>query len=217
MKYQLELQNITKSYGDLKANNDISLSIEPASIHALLGENGAGKSTLVKVIYGSLQADSGQMQWRGEAYTPKSPFEAREQGIAMVFQHFSLFESLSVAENIVLGLDGVILDDDFTEQIIKYSKQYGLDINPQQVVGDLSVGARQRVEIIRCLMQNPKLLIMDEPTSVLTPQEVTDLFVTLRKLAEDGCAILYISHKLEEVRQICSQASILRGGQLVQN
>ena len=217
MKYQLELQNITKSYGDLKANNDISLSIEPASIHALLGENGAGKSTLVKVIYGSLQADSGQMQWCGDAYTPKSPFEAREQGIAMVFQHFSLFESLSVAENIVLGLDGVVLDDDFTEQIIKYSKQYGLDINPQQVVGDLSVGARQRVEIIRCLMQNPKLLIMDEPTSVLTPQEVTDLFVTLRKLAEDGCAILYISHKLEEVRQICSQASILRGGQLVQN
>ena len=113
MKYQLELQNITKSYGDLKANNDISLSIEPASIHALLGENGAGKSTLVKVIYGSLQADSGQMQWRGEAYTPKSPFEAREQGIAMVFQHFSLFESLSVAENIVLGLDGVVFPEPF--------------------------------------------------------------------------------------------------------
>jgi simple sugar transport system ATP-binding protein len=217
MKYQLELQNITKSYGDLKANDDISLSIKPASIHALLGENGAGKSTLVKVIYGSLQSDSGQMQWCGEVYSPKSPFEAREQGIAMVFQHFSLFESLSVAENIVLGLDGVVLDDDFSEKIIKYSRQYGLDINPQQVVGDLSVGARQRVEIIRCLMQNPKLLIMDEPTSVLTPQEVTDLFVTLRKLAEDGCAILYISHKLEEVRQICSQASILRGGQLVQN
>ena len=217
MKYQLELQNITKCYGDLKANNDVSLNIKPASIHALLGENGAGKSTLVKVIYGSLQADSGQMHWCGEVYSPKSPFDAREQGIAMVFQHFSLFESLSVAENIVLGQDGVVLDDKFTEKIIQYSKQYGLDINPQQVVGDLSVGARQRVEIIRCLMQNPKLLIMDEPTSVLTPQEVTDLFVTLRKLAEDGCAILYISHKLEEVRQICSQASILRGGQLVQN
>ncbi|MDP6973657.1 MAG: ATP-binding cassette domain-containing protein, partial [Gammaproteobacteria bacterium] len=131
MKYQLELQNITKSYGDLKANNDVSLSIKPASIHALLGENGAGKSTLVKVIYGSLQADSGQMHWCGEVYSPKSPFDAREQGIAMVFQHFSLFESLSVAENIVLGLDGVVLDDKFSEQIIQYSKQYGLDINPQ--------------------------------------------------------------------------------------
>ena len=178
MKYQLEIQNITKSYGDLKANDDISLSIKPATIHALLGENGAGKSTLVKVIYGSLQADSGQMQWCGEGYSPKSPFEAREEGIAMVFQHFSLFDSLTVAENIILGLDDIGLDTDFTEQIIKYSKQYGLDINPQQVVGDLSVGARQRVEIIRCLMQNPKLLIMDEPTSVLTPQEVTDLFIT---------------------------------------
>ena len=217
MKYQLEIQNITKSYGDLKANDDISLNIKPASIHALLGENGAGKSTLVKVIYGSLQPDSGQMQWCGEGYSPKSPFDAREEGIAMVFQHFSLFDSLTVAENIILGLDDIGLDTDFTEQITKYSKQYGLDINPQQVVGDLSVGARQRVEIIRCLMQNPKLLIMDEPTSVLTPQEVTDLFITLRKLAEDGCAILYISHKLEEVRQICSQATILRGGKLVQN
>ena len=217
MKYQLEIQNITKSYGDLKANDEISLNIKPASIHALLGENGAGKSTLVKVIYGSLQADSGQMQWCGEGYSPKSPFEARKQGIAMVFQHFSLFDSLTVAENIILGLDDIGLDTDFTEQITKYSKQYGLDINPQQVVGDLSVGARQRVEIIRCLMQNPKLLIMDEPTSVLTPQEVTDLFITLRKLAEDGCAILYISHKLEEVRQICTQATILRGGKLVQN
>jgi len=217
MKYQLEIQNITKSYGDLKANDDISLNIKPASIHALLGENGAGKSTLVKVIYGSLQPNSGQMKWCGEEYAPKSPFEAREEGIAMVFQHFSLFESLTVAENIILGLDDIGLDDDFTEQITKYSKQYGLDINPQQVVGDLSVGARQRVEIIRCLMQNPKLLIMDEPTSVLTPQEVTDLFVTLKKLAEDGCAILYISHKLEEVRQICSHATILRGGKLIQN
>jgi simple sugar transport system ATP-binding protein len=217
VKNQLEIQNITKSYGDLKANDDISFNIKPASIHALLGENGAGKSTLVKVVYGSLMPDLGEMKWLGKSYNPKNPFDAREQGIAMVFQHFSLFESLTVEENIVLGLDGVRLDENFTEQIIKYSKQYGLDINPQQVVGDLSVGARQRVEIIRCLMQNPKLLIMDEPTSVLTPQEVTDLFVTLRKLAEDGCAILYISHKLEEVRQICTQATILRGGKLVQN
>ena len=135
----------------------------------------------------------------------------------MVFQHFSLFESLTVEENIILGLDGVGLNENFTEEISKYSKQYGLDVNPQQVVGDLSVGARQRVEIIRCLLQNPKLLIMDEPTSVLTPQEVSDLFVTLNKLADSGCAILYISHKLEEVIEICSEATILRGGGLVQS
>ena len=217
MNYQLEINNITKSYGDLKANDDISLNIKPSSIHALLGENGAGKSTLVKIIYGSLMPDRGEMKWLGKPYSPKNPFDAREQGIAMVFQHFSLFESLTVEENIVLGLDGVRLDENFTEQIIEYSKQYGLDINPHQVVGDLSVGARQRVEIIRCLMQNPKLLIMDEPTSVLTPQEVSDLFITLRKLADDGCSILYISHKLEEVRQICSEATILRDGKLIEN
>ena len=217
MKYQLEINNITKSYGDLKANDDVSLNIKPASIHALLGENGAGKSTLVKIIYGSLMPDRGEMKWLGKSYSPKNPFDAREQGIAMVFQHFSLFESLTVEENIVLGLDGVGLNENFTEQIVKYSKQYGLDVNPQQVVGDLSVGARQRVEIIRCLMQNPKLLIMDEPTSVLTPQEVSDLFITLRKLSDDGCSILYISHKLEEVRQICSEATILRDGKLIEN
>ena len=217
MKYQLEINNITKSYGDLKANDDVSLNIKPSSIHALLGENGAGKSTLVKIIYGSLMPDRGEMKWLGKSYSPKNPFDAREQGIAMVFQHFSLFESLTVEENIVLGLDGVGLNENFTEQIVKYSKQYGLDVNPQQVVGDLSVGARQRVEIIRCLMQNPKLLIMDEPTSVLTPQEVSDLFITLRKLADDGCSILYISHKLEEVRQICSEATILRDGKLIEN
>lgn len=217
MKYQLEINNITKSYGDLKANDDVSLNIKPASIHALLGENGAGKSTLVKIIYGSLMPDRGEMKWLGKSYSPKNPFDAREQGIAMVFQHFSLFESLTVEENIVLGLDGVGLKENFTEQIVKYSKQYGLDVNPQQVVGDLSVGARQRVEIIRCLMQNPKLLIMDEPTSVLTPQEVSDLFITLRKLADDGCSILYISHKLEEVREICSEATILRNGKLIEN
>ena len=217
MNYQLELKNISKSYGDLKANDDISFGIHPASIHALLGENGAGKSTLVKAIYGSIQPNEGSMQWLGQEYKPNNPFEAREKGVAMVFQHFSLFESLSVAENIALGLDNVDLNEELVQVIIKHSKQYGLDVNPHQTVGDLSVGARQRVEIIRCLMQNPKLLIMDEPTSVLTPNEVADLFIALRKLSEEGCAILYISHKLDEVRQICHRATILRGGKLIQS
>ena len=133
MKYQLEVSNITKSYGDLKANDNVSLRIKDSSIHALLGENGAGKSTLVKIIYGSLSPDSGEMKWANNEYSPKSPFQARENGIAMVFQHFSLFESLTVEENIILGLDSVGLNDNFSEQIIKYSKQYGLDINPQPV------------------------------------------------------------------------------------
>jgi simple sugar transport system ATP-binding protein len=217
MQYQLELNNITKSFGSVQANDNISFAIKSGSVHALLGENGAGKSTLVKIVYGSLEADDGSMQWYGEKFHPANPSEARENGVAMVFQHFSLFESLTVAENIVLGLDGVQVDENITNKIEECSKQYGLNINPHQVVGDLSVGARQRVEIVRCLMQNPKLLIMDEPTSVLTPKEVTDLFVTLRKLADDGCAILYISHKLEEVRQICQYATILRDGKLIKN
>jgi simple sugar transport system ATP-binding protein len=217
MKYQLELNGISKSFGPVQANNGISFAIKPGSIHALLGENGAGKSTLVKIIYGSVGPDEGSMKWYGDSFSPNNPFEAREKGVAMVFQHFSLFESLTVAENIVLGLDDVGLNDSIVNKIEKYSIQYGLSINPHQVVGDLSVGQRQRVEIVRCLMQNPKLLIMDEPTSVLTPNEVTDLFVTLRKLAEDGCAILYISHKLEEVRQICKHATILREGKLIKN
>lgn len=217
MKYQLELKEVSKSFGPVQANDGISFAIKPGSVHALLGENGAGKSTLVKIIYGSLEPDEGSMKWYGEDFCPTNPFEAREKGVAMVFQHFSLFESLTVAENIVLGLDNVVLDDVIISKIEKYSKKYGLSINPHQVVGDLSVGARQRVEIVRCLMQNPKLLIMDEPTSVLTPKEVTDLFLTLRKLADNGCAILYISHKLEEVRQICKYATILRNGSLIKN
>jgi len=217
MNYQLELNDISKSFGPVIANDGISFAIKPGSIHALLGENGAGKSTLVKIIYGSLGPDKGSMKWYGEDFSPMNPFEAREKGVAMVFQHFSLFESLTVAENIVLGLDNVTLDDNIIGKIEKFSKQYGLSINPHQVVGDLSVGARQRVEIVRCLMQNPKLLIMDEPTSVLTPKEVADLFSTLTKLADDGCAILYISHKLEEVRQICKYATILRNGLMVKN
>jgi simple sugar transport system ATP-binding protein len=145
MKYQLELQNISKSYGALKANENISFGIRPASVHALLGENGAGKSTLVKLIYGSLQPDSGSMQWCGQNYKPNNPFEARENGVSMVFQQFSLFESLTVAENIALGLDNTNLDNELVQIIIKHSKQYGLDINPNQTVGDLSVGARQQI------------------------------------------------------------------------
>ena len=126
MKYQLEVSNITKSYGDLKANDNVSLNIKGSSIHALLGENGAGKSTLVKIIYGSLAPDNGEMKWADNKYSPKSPFEARENGIAMVFQHFSLFESLTVEENIILGLDSVGLNENFSDEISKYSKQYGL-------------------------------------------------------------------------------------------
>ena len=211
----LEMSAITKSFPGVIANDNVDLSIMPGEIHALFGENGAGKSTLVKIIYGILRPDSGTMHFHGTPYSPSRPFEARAQGVGMVFQHFSLFEALSVAENIALGMNKGVVGADLDYQITEVSNAYGLALDPKRYVGSLSVGERQRVEIIRCLLQNPRLLIMDEPTSVLTPQEVRSLFKTLRQLSAEGCSILYISHKLEEIRILCSRATVLRGGEVV--
>jgi len=211
----LEAKHIVKSFGTLKANDDVSLVLKEGEIHALLGENGAGKSTLVKMIYGTLQPNSGSFEWLGRPVSISSPAEARKLGIGMVFQHFSLFEALTAAENIALALPGKFEVNTLTEKVRKLSTDYGLPLDPTSTIADLSVGQRQRVEIIRCLLQNPKLLILDEPTSVLTPQEANQLFVTLRRLASEGCAILYISHRLEEVRQLCHSATVLRQGKVV--
>ncbi len=211
----LEIRDVTKAYPGVVANDQVSLSIAPGQIHALLGENGAGKSTLVKMIYGLVRPDSGRMTLRGAAYEPASPHAARQAGIAMVFQHFSLFEALNVAENVALGMENPPPMRALADRIRSVSEAYGLPLDPARLVGDLSAGERQRVEIIRCLLQNPDLLIMDEPTSVLTPQEVEILFKTLRKLSADGTAILYISHKLEEIRSLCDAATILRMGKVV--
>ncbi len=211
----LDIQGMTKAYPGVLACDDISLSIGAGEIHTLLGENGAGKSTLVKMIYGLVRPDAGTMSLGGETYSPKEPRAARAAGIAMVFQHFSLFEAMSVAENIALGMETHLSPSDLDTRIRKISAGYGLAVNPDNMVGDLSAGERQRVEIIRCLLQSPKLLIMDEPTSVLTPQEVEILFDTLRKLASEGTSILYISHKLEEIRALCDHATILRGGKVI--
>jgi general nucleoside transport system ATP-binding protein len=211
----LEARNIVKVFGTLRANDDVSLSIMAGEIHAFLGENGAGKSTLVKMIYGALQPTSGAFFWKGEHITLKSPAEARARGIGMVFQHFSLFEGLTVAENIALALDGAFDLSSLAAKITAVSKDYGLPVDPDALVADLSVGERQRIEILRCLLQSPKLLIMDEPTSVLTPQEADQLFVVLKRLASEGCAVLYISHRLEEVKGLCTAATILRHGKVV--
>ena len=208
------MRGISKAYPGALANDQIDLTLYKGRIHALLGENGAGKSTLVKVLYGLLQADSGSIEWQGEPVSIASPQQARELGIALVFQHFSLFESLSVLENIALGM-GTSASTALESDIIDISSRYGLPLVPSKSVYTLSVGERQRIEIVRCLLQSPKLLIMDEPTSVLTPQEVSDLFVTLRRLASEGVAILYISHKLNEIKALCSEATILRGGKRV--
>ncbi len=215
MSALLEIKSLSKAYPGVQANDSVSFEIQPGEIHALLGENGAGKSTLVKMIYGLVRPDSGEMTLHGQHYLPHKPGEARAAGVAMVFQHFSLFEAMSVAENITLGMENAPARSELSAQIRKVSAEYGLPLDPDRLIGDLSVGERQRVEIVRCLLQNPKLLIMDEPTSVLTPQEVNTLFTTLRKLSSEGVAILYISHKLDEIKALCNSATILRGGKVV--
>ncbi|MEM9228905.1 MAG: ABC transporter ATP-binding protein [Pseudomonadota bacterium] len=215
MSVLLSLRGLTKSYPGVLANSDIDVEVATGEIHAILGENGAGKSTLVKTIYGLITPDSGDMYINGTAFEPRGPQEARAAGVSMVFQHFSLFEALTVAENISLGMETPPNRLDLNRQIRDIANTYGLSVDPDRLVGDLSVGERQRVEITRCLLQNPRILIMDEPTSVLTPQEVAVLFTTLRKLSEQGVAILYISHKLEEIRALCHRATILRSGRVV--
>ena len=211
----LDITGLTKAYPGVVANNNVSFQIRSGEVHALLGENGAGKSTLVKMIYGLVKPDSGSMTFQDQQFMPASPNAARGTGVAMVFQHFSLFDALSVAENIALGMDDAPKPRDLAENIRQVSNAYGLPLEPNRVVGTLSAGERQRVEIIRCLLQNPKVLIMDEPTSVLTPQEVEVLFKTLRQLKSEGTSILYISHKLEEIRALCDTATILRHGEKV--
>ena len=193
----------------------VSLSIGKGEIHALLGENGAGKSTLVKMLYGSLEPTSGTIIWKGQPIDIATPSMARGIGIGMVFQHFSLFEALTAADNILLSLGPEYSLDEVARDAERLSSEYGLPLKAESIVGDLSVGERQRVEIVRCLLQDPELIILDEPTSVLTPQEADNLFVTLRRLRDEGRSILYISHRLEEVKQLCDRATVMRHGKVI--
>ena len=211
---RLHLSGITKRYPAVVANSDVSLTVMPGETHAVLGENGAGKSTLMKIIYGSVKPDEGSVMFNGQPVHIRNPQEARAMGISMVFQHFSLFDTITVAENVWLGLARTLTLDEVTHSITAKAKEHGLDIDPARPVHTLSVGEMQRVEIIRALLTNPKLLILDEPTSVLTPQAVEKLFVVLKKLASEGCSILYISHKLHEIRELCTACTVLRGGKV---
>ena len=211
----LRVSSVAKAYGATLALNRASLAVRAGEVHALLGENGAGKSTLVKIIYGVLHADEGEMLWDGKPVRVADPKAARALGIGMVFQHFSLFEAMTVLENVALGVDSVTDMKALATRVREVSHAYGLPLDPEREVHTLSVGERQRIEIVRCLLQSPRLLIMDEPTSVLTPQEVEKLFETLRRLAQEGCAILYISHKLGEIRSLCHHCTVLRGGRVV--
>ena len=211
----LKATRISKSFGDFVANQNIDISIAKGQIHALLGENGAGKSTLVKIFYGVLQPDGGSIEINNQKVSITSPYVARKNGIGMVFQHFSLFPALTVAENILIALDNKIKFNEVVDKISNLSKEWELFVDPLKLVSELSVGEKQRVEIIRCLMQNPNLLIMDEPTSVLTPQEIKNLFKILKKLASSGCSILYISHKLEEIIELADEVTILKSGKSI--
>jgi simple sugar transport system ATP-binding protein len=200
--HRLELAGVSKQYPAVKANDRVSLRVQPGEIHAVLGENGAGKSTLMKIIYGAVQPDEGQMRWNGELVTVQSPAQARALGIAMVYQHFSLFDTLTAAENVWLGLDKSFSLADVAKRIVEVAHTYGLEVDPARPVHTLSVGERQRVEIVRALLTNPQLLILDEPTSVLTPQAVDKLFITLRRLAEQGCSILHQPQARRDTRAL---------------
>ena len=211
----IEFINITKKFPRVIANDNVSFDIKKSSVHALLGENGAGKSTLVKILYGLLASDQGHINYNGNKLEISSPSEARKKGIGMVFQHFSLFESLTVRENLILGIDNKISYNDLKVQLKDISSKYHLSLDLDAPITSLSAGEKQRVEIVRILLQDPQLLIMDEPTSVLTPQEVNSLFETLNSLVQEGRTILYITHKLEEVISLCDTVTIMRSGEVI--
>lgn len=209
------LRGIVKRFGTLTANDRVDLDVMPGEIHALLGENGAGKSTLVKILYGLLQPNEGEIRWQGASVTLPRPDSAMALGIGMVFQHFSLFDNLTVAENVAVALPPDVDLRNLDERIAAVGRRYGLALDPSRPVWTLSAGERQRIEIVRALLREPRLLILDEPTSVLTPQEAEVLFATLGTLAAGGCGLLYITHRLEEVRRLCHRATVLRAGKVV--
>jgi ABC-type uncharacterized transport system ATPase subunit len=214
MTPRLALRNITKRYPTAIANDAVSLDVMPGEIMALLGENGAGKSTLMKIVYGVTQPDGGTIVVDGAVVDIDSPRRARSLGIAMVFQQFALFESLSVLQNIALGLPPAPISA-IKSRALELATRYGLEIDPAQRVHDLSVGERQRIEILRALLSAPRVLILDEPTSVLTPQAVDRLFETLRELSAGGVSIIFISHKLHEVRNLATRCVVMRAGKVV--
>ncbi|ADH60271.1 ABC transporter related protein [Thermoanaerobacter mathranii subsp. mathranii str. A3] len=218
MSVILEVKNITKVFPKVVANDNVNLTVEKGEIHAILGENGAGKSTLMNIIYGLYKPDSGKLIFDGEELNLSGPHEAIEKGIGMVHQHFMLIPALTVAENIVLGAEpkGITYDRKKANELIReISKKYHLEIEPEAKVKDLSVGLQQRVEILKAFYRKAKLLILDEPTAMLTPQEIEKLFEIMRGLVKQGMSIIFISHKLEEVLEISDRVTVMRRGKTV--
>ena len=217
----LELKNITKTFGNVVANNDVSIKIEKGTIHAIVGENGAGKSTIMRIAYGFYTADSGEILVDGKLVQIRNPHDAIALGIGMVHQHFMLVDTMTVAENIILGAEtggAASLDlDKANKDILALSNELRLGVNPKALIEDISVGAQQRVELLKALYRDAKLLILDEPTAVLTPQEVEDFFKILRLMKAQGKTIVIITHKLEEVLAISDFVTVMRDGKTVGN
>lgn len=215
----IELKNITKKFGDVVANNNVSIKIEKGTIHAIVGENGAGKSTIMRIAYGFYNADSGEILIDGKPVSIKNPHDAIALGIGMVHQHFMLVDTMSVAENIILGAEtGGVANLDLnkaSEKIFRLSEELKLGVRPRALIEDLSVGQQQRVELLKALYRNANLLILDEPTAVLTPQEVEEFFQILRKMREQGKTIVIITHKLEEVLAISDDVTVMCDGKVV--
>lgn len=213
----LEMKHITKAFSGVYANEDVNLSVEAGEIHALLGENGAGKTTLMNILFGIYQADSGEIFYQGRKAEFRSPKDAIDQGIGMVHQHFSLVKKMTVLDNIILGLDsGMVLNrKEAAEKIRALAEKYGLHVDPESRVSSLSVGEQQRVEILKALYRDINLLILDEPTGVLTPQETEKFFDVLRKLKAEGHGIIIITHRLAEIMAISDRVTILRDGHAV--
>jgi simple sugar transport system ATP-binding protein len=216
----LELRGITKQFGSLVANDDINFKVEAGEIHAILGENGAGKSTLMNIVYGLLSPDKGQILVDGQEIKINSPLDALAAGIGMVHQHFMLIPVFTVAENIVLGHEktnrvGLLDLATARQEIIRVSKEFNFEVDPDALIEDLPVGIQQRVEIIRALIYNSKILILDEPTAVLTPQETDELLANMKKLRDSGRSIVFITHKLREVKAVADRISIIRRGKVV--
>jgi len=217
----LELRNITKTFGDVTANDDVSLTVQKATIHAIVGENGAGKSTIMRIAYGFYTADSGEIRLNGNAVTIRSPHDAIALGIGMVHQHFMLVDTMTVAENIILGAESgsaTSLDlDTANVQIKDLSDELKLGVDPRALIENLSVGQQQRVELLKALYRNAELLILDEPTAVLSPQEIEDFFSILRRMKAQGKTIIIITHKLDEVLAISDEVTVMRDGKVIGN
>ena len=220
-KYAVEMRGITKRFGEVLANDHISVAIQDKSIHAIIGENGAGKSTAMNILYGFYQADEGEILIDGQPRAINSPGDAIKLGLGMVHQHFMLVEPLTVTENIILGAEPTVgLSLDYRKaraRVLEISEQYGLKINPDARIADLSVGQQQRVEILKTLYRGARILILDEPTAVLTPQEVAEMFAILRGLREQGKTIVIITHKLAEVLALSDNITVMRDGHVVGN